>query len=396
VNRGLCGAAGAWSRLAFVAWMGAFTAGCAGIRLGDPSVRSPRRGDLSLRWHRRLTEPAALDWASLVRGGVAHDAVRDRVFVGAADQGLRAFRASDGALLWRFEALGRVDSTPMLDGDTLVFGASDGAIYSVNSERGSLRWRTSVGAEVVHAPTRVGRWIVVVTGADAVAALDAETGVRGWTYRRSAPGGISSSGHAGLTVRDGRIFTGFSDGTAVALDGSDGSVIWEQDTAAEFESAEGQNEGHQAIDIDTTPVVLGDSVFVASQAVGLLALDALGGARRWTASAITGVTALGTDGDALLVSSVEQGLIRIDPFDGRPIWSRDLESRAIVNIQPLGRGRMLATSADAGMWVVSIGDGAIRDGLRPGRGIAAPVLSTADSRLFVHSNADVLYALEVR
>ncbi len=383
--------------LAFAAvFAGAVAAGCAGVQLGDTLVRAPRQGDLALRWHRRLTEPAALDWASLVRGGVAYDPSRERLFVGAVDQGMRSFRASDGAMIWRFEALGRVDSTPTLDGTAVIFGASDGAVYSVDSERGTLRWRTGVGAEVVHAPTRVGRWIVVVTGADAVAALDAETGVRGWTYRRSAPGGISSSGHAGLTVRDGRIFTGFSDGTAVALDASDGSVLWEQDTAAEFESSEGQNEGHQAIDIDTTPVVLGDTVYVASQAVGLLALDVLGGARRWTAPRLTGVTALGTEGGALVVSSVELGLIRVDPFDGRILWTRDLESRAIVNIQPLNRGRILVTSADSGMWVLSVADGAVRDGLRPGRGIAAPILSTPDARLFVHSNADVLYALDVR
>ena len=169
--------------------------------------------------------------------------------------------------------------------------------------------------------------------------------------RRWAPGGIWSSGHAGLTVRDGRIFTGFSDGTAVALDASDGSVLWEQDTAAEFESAEGQSEGHQAIDIDTTPVVLGDTVYVASQAVGLLALDALGGSRRWTAPRLTGVTARGTEGEALVVSSVELGLIRVDPFDGRILWTRDLESRAVVNIQPLNRGRPLVTSGDSGLGV---------------------------------------------
>jgi outer membrane protein assembly factor BamB len=371
------------------------SAGCAGVRLGDTAANAPRVGDLSLRWHRRLTESAALDWASLVRGGVAYDHGRDRVFVGGVDQGLRAFRSEDGAMLWRFEALGRVDSTPLLDGESAVFGASDGAVYSVDSETGRLRWRTVVGAEVVHAPVRAGRWILVVTGADAVAALDANTGARGWTYRRSSPGGISSSGHAGLAFVEGRLFTGFSDGMAVCLDPSDGSVIWEQDTAAEFEAAEGQSEGHQAIDIDTTPVVIGDTVFVASQAVGLLALDKVGGARRWTAANITGVTALGTDGRALFASSTEAGFVRVDPFDGRVLWSRDLDSRAVVNIQSLSRGRLMVGSADRGLWIVRGSDGVVVDGLRPGRGIAAPVTLTPDSREFVHSNADVLYALDL-
>jgi outer membrane protein assembly factor BamB len=242
---------------------------------------------------------------------------------------------------------------------------------------------------------RAGRFLIVVTGADAVAAIDAQTGARGWTYRRSPPGGISSSGHAGLLVNDGRLFTGFADGTAVCLDPTDGSVIWEQDTAAEYESADGQNEGHQAIDIDTTPVVVGDTVFMASQAVGLLALDKVGGARRWSNARLTGVTALGSDGRSLFASSLEAGVVKLDPFDGRVLWARDIEAGAVVNMQAISRDRMLVSSLDRGLWVMRSTDGSVVDGLRPGRGIAAPISLTPDSRIFVHSNADIVYALDL-
>lgn len=339
-------------------------------------------------------EPSALDWAPVIRGGVAYDHSRNRIFVGSVDRGFRAIRSEDGALLWRFEALGRIDSTPLLTGTSVVFGASDGAVYSVDSETGRLRWRTVVGAEVVHRPVRVGRF-VIVTGADAVTSIDAETGTRGWTYRRSPPGGISSSGHAGLLVDENRVFTGFADGTAVCLDPTDGSVIWEQDTAAEFESADGQNEGHQAIDIDTTPVVIGDSVFVASQAVGLLALDKVGGARRWSNPRLTGVSALSTDGQSLFASSLEAGVVKIDAFDGRVSWARDLDAGAVVHMTPISQGRMLIVSIDRGVWVMRSADGTVVDGLRPGRGVAAPISLTPDSRTFVHSNADIVYALDL-
>ncbi len=368
---------------------------CASAGFGDPTARSMRSGDLALRWQRRLVEPAALDWAPVIRGGVAYDHGRDRIFVGSVDRGFRAIRSEDGALLWRFEALGRIDSTPLLDDGAAIFGASDGAVYSVDSETGRLRWRTVVGAEVVHAPVRAGRFLIVVTGADAVAAIDAQTGARGWTYRRSPPGGISSSGHAGLLVNEGRLFTGFADGTAVCLDPTDGSVIWEQDTAAEYESADGQNEGHQAIDIDTTPVVVGDTVFMASQAVGLLALDKVGGARRWSNARLTGVTALGSDGRSLFASSLEAGVVKLDPFDGRVLWARDIEAGAVVNMQAISRDRMLVSSLDRGLWVMRSTDGSVVDGLRPGRGIAAPISLTPDSRIFVHSNADIVYALDL-
>jgi len=342
-------------RAAACSLLGLLIVQCAGVQLGDTATRSPRAGDLALRWQRRLVEPAALDWAQVIRGGVAYDHQRDRLFVGSVDRGFRSIRSEDGAMLWR----------------------------------------TVVGAEVVHAPVRAGRFVIVVTGADAVAAIDAQTGARAWTYRRSPPGGISSSGHAGLVVDENRLFTGFADGTAVCLDPTDGSVIWEQDTAADFESEDGQNEGHQAIDIDTTPVVIGDTVFVASQAVGLIALDKVGGTRRWSNARLTGVTALGTDGRSLFASSLEAGLVKLDPFDGRVLWARDLDAGAVVNIRSVSRGRLLVSSIDRGLWIVRASDGNAIDGLRPGRGVAAPVSLSPDSRLFVHSNADIVYALDL-
>jgi outer membrane protein assembly factor BamB len=382
-------------RIAACSLLGSLLVQCAGVRLGEHETRSPRTGELAFRWQRRLVEPAALDWAPVIRGGVAYDHQRDRLFVGSVDRALRSLRSEDGAMLWRFEALGRIDSTPLLDGDTVYFGAGDGALYSVDSESGRLRWRTVVGAEVVHAPVRVGRFVIVVTGADAVVAVDAHTGARAWTYRRLPPGGISSSGHAGIVVDENRLFTGFADGTAVCLDPTDGSVIWEQDTAADFEAEEGQNEGHQAIDIDTTPVVLGDTVFVASQAVGLLAFDKVGGSRRWSNTSLTGISALGTDGRSLFASSLQAGLVKVDPFDGHVLWARDLDAGAVVHIRSVSRGRLLISSIDRGLWVVRASDGTVIDGLRPGRGVAAPVSLSPDSRLFVHSNADIVYALDL-
>lgn len=366
---------------------------CAGLQLGE-QIASPRQGQLALRWRRELNDASALDWASIIHGGPVFDHERSRVFVGGVDNALRAFRSDDGALLWRFQTLGRVDSTPLIAEDSVVFGAGDGAVYAISADTGRLRWRTLVGAEVTHAAVAWHDVILVVTGADAIVALDRTTGARRWTYRRTPAGGISSSGHAGLTLVDGKVYSGFSDGTVACLDASDGSVVWEQDTAAEFESAEGQNEGHQAIDVDTTPLVLRDTVYVASQAVGLLALDALSGARRWTAGRVTGVTSIEPHEQSLLIGSTDLGVIRVDQFDGRVVWARDIGSRSVQSIRTLWNGWLGVSCGDAGLWILRASDGQIVDGIRPGRGVSSPIEVSVDRRIFVHSNSDVLYVLD--
>jgi outer membrane protein assembly factor BamB len=107
------------------------------------------------------------------------------------------------------------------------------------------------------------------------------------------------------------------------------------------------------------------------------------------------VTALGTDGRSLFASSLEAGLVKLDPFDGRVLWARDLDAGAVVNIRSVSRGRLVVSSIDRGLWIVRASDGNAIDGLRPGRGVAAPVSLSPDSRLFVHSNADIVYALDL-
>ncbi|MFO0653407.1 MAG: PQQ-binding-like beta-propeller repeat protein [Polyangiales bacterium] len=91
-----------------------------------------------------------------------------------------------------------------------------------------------------------------------------------------APDGITGGGHAGLLFDGTRIYTGFSDGRAVAIDPADGTPIWERDTGVDSEAADGANEAHRTIDVDDAVLVDGN-LFVASYTAGLYALDPAGG-----------------------------------------------------------------------------------------------------------------------
>ena len=77
------------------------------------------------------------------RAGTELDTGRRRIFAGSRDNGMYALQAQDGAVLWRFETLGPVQSEPCYDSkeDALYFGSNDGALYKVNATTGSLLWR---------------------------------------------------------------------------------------------------------------------------------------------------------------------------------------------------------------------------------------------------------------
>ncbi|MCI5738350.1 MAG: PQQ-like beta-propeller repeat protein [Ruminococcus sp.] len=54
-----------------------------------------------------------------------------------------------------------VESTPVLDGDTLVFGASDGNLYQISTADGAVLQTVAVGAPIFgKAANADGDWIV--------------------------------------------------------------------------------------------------------------------------------------------------------------------------------------------------------------------------------------------
>lgn len=384
-------------RLAVAAFcLGAFACGCTLSRGAfiEPTPLPTRAGVLELRWRRRTADLWALDWRPTFHGSPAVDPGRRIVYAGSVDGGLYAMGAEDGALAWRFETLGRVDSTPVVDRDLVLFGSDDGALYAIDADRGTLRWRFPTPAEVTHAPVVIGDSVYFVNANDSVYAVRRADGVSRWRYRRNPVGGISLSGHAGLTRVGNRLYTGFSDGTVTCLDANDGSVLWEQDTSNDLENIEERNEAHEAIDVDTTPVVIGDTVFVASFTAGLYALDPVGGGRRWRLENVVGVAALGADGRYLYAASSSLGLLKIDPYDGSIQWARDLGSRGIAGVVPVGGGMIAVPTTDRALWIVRGSDGEPIDGVAPGRGFgAAPTL--AGDRLFAESSGGVLYAFRV-
>ena len=67
---------------------------------------------------------------------------RRQVFVASTDaHTLHALAAGDGREIWRFTAGGRIDSSPTVWNQTVLFGSADGWIYCVGAADGALAWR---------------------------------------------------------------------------------------------------------------------------------------------------------------------------------------------------------------------------------------------------------------
>jgi outer membrane protein assembly factor BamB len=371
------------------------SSGCAGLKLGTRDrpdlnqVAPALRHDLA-RFQWRAPLVVATDLESHPRNRVipAVDPERGLVYVGGLDSGIHALRADDGLPIWRFQTLGPVEGAVVLDRGMVFVGCNDGALYALDALTGVQRWRFATTAEVVRAPIVTADTVFLVNADDTVFAVNRGTGEQRWRYHREPPGGITASGHAGLLSARGKLYTGFADGTVVALDPGDGTATWERDTAADAEESDA-TEAHRVIDVDTTPVLLEGSLFVASQSTGLYSLDPEGGGVRWRIDWMTAVSSLASAGRYLYATSSTLGLLKIDPSDGSVLWARDYGSGA-MQVMDAGGGLLMVPSASQALWLVRARDGEVLEGL--GRGGVTGMPVRAGNWIFFGTNLGALQA----
>jgi outer membrane protein assembly factor BamB len=398
--------------------LGVATAGCGAMRAGahpelPPFVERPN-GAMSVMFQRDIRADSRIAGEPYERGQAELDPVRGRVFVGSSDRGLYALQADDGAVIWRFETLGFVQSAPLYDAeeDVVYFGSNDGALYKVAARTGQLLWRFMTNAEVSRRPIVSGDLVYVANANDTLLALDRKTGALKWNQHRTPAMGMEVAGYSGPTLYRGKLYAGFSDGTVIAFDAKTGAERWSPvDLAAEVEAATGETP--QYLDVDTTPVVAelhaGPAVVVGSYVGGVFALDAETGSQIWANPGVAGVTELtyweeaarpSKNGEPaepprrlLIASSGTTGLWGLNPETGAEIWRQSLPSGGVSAPVPISGALMVSTSR-LGVFLISPLGGELIDGIHMADG-SSVTPATHGTRAYVLTNGGALLGLRV-
>jgi len=357
------------------------------MRAGPPEPLGEDR--LSLRWKfitaDRLTEVEPQEFA-------AATVYSDTVFIGSASGWFFALRASTGAVRWR-KRLVAVSCAPIVVAGVLYIGGADGTLLAVDSQTGVEKWRYQSRGPIEQSPVATGDLIVFSNEADQVVAVDTITGKFKWQYKAETPEEYTLRGHAGVMIDNDLIYTGFSNGTLAALRKDTGSVAWSTSLKAEAD---------RFMDVDATPVVVGEHVFASSSSGGVYSLDKATGLIRWRVpfwdagqpSSTGNVGGIATDGKMLYVSVADLGTYAID-LAGNVVWRVGAKDGG-EPAQPVVWNELLLYSlAHDGMFIADRRTGETLEYFDPGEGTSSPPTITADGRLFVMSNRGILYAFDL-
>lgn len=338
-----------------MAGIAVLTVGLAGVGCQTPAPRIPPTPLTELEGPTLTIEPVwrgvAGEGLSIAFRSLQPELRGERLYTVSPAGELRAYRGSNGNLLWR-ESLGTRISGGLAAGpDGLLYaGGREGVVVAFDPEARRIRWRQSVSSEVLAAPAVTGDRLIVRTLDGAVRALDRASGQPQWVYHGRVPGLTLRGISAPTPVLEGRLIVlGFDDGRLVGLRGRDGEVLWEVSVAL----PQGRNELERMVDIDARPLVdTGQGrVFVAAYQSGIVAIELRGGSKIWTQE-ISTYQDMARDDDRLYAVAEDGIVAAIDQRTGSIMWQQDkLRGRQLTAPTPQSDYLVVADRAGYVHWL---------------------------------------------
>lgn len=315
--------------------------------------------------------------------------VDGRLVIGSRAGKIVGLHVDDGRVLWTTPASGGIDGEARFDATRrhVYLGADDGNFYAINPEDGVIRWSYKAKGAIERVPEIGGDAVYLSTATDRVLALEARTGKWRWQYERETPEGFTIHGHSGPRLKDGIIYTGFSDGFLVALQAGSGEVVWARSLAGASD---------QFVDVDATPVLVGDTLIASSYSGGLYALRARDGDVRWRL-AMEGASAFQFAHGRLYVAAPREGIGALTT-EGHVLWRQGLADAGDLT-PPIAVGPYLVFSGTrAGLFIVERSSGKLLQLFNPGRGAcASAAVDSGDGRnVYLLANSGWVYALQLR
>ncbi|HUN27219.1 MAG TPA: outer membrane protein assembly factor BamB [Steroidobacteraceae bacterium] len=241
----------------------------------------------------------------------------DRVYAAGHSGEVAAFEVATGRRLWSRRTRAALAGGPGADADLVVVGSSAGDVFALRAADGHIRWHVNIAGEVLAAPAVTPRLIVVRAVDGKLHGLSPADGHEVWQVQQPVPS-LSLRGTSQPTVVGEVAICGYDNGKVVASNLSDGSSAWETLIAP----AKGRTEIERLNDVDATPRIDGNDVYVA-QFQGKVAMLALDTGQLWWSHDISSYRGLGIDDSDLFVSTSDGAVLALQRRTGSELWRQD-------------------------------------------------------------------------
>ncbi|MEN0060203.1 MAG: PQQ-binding-like beta-propeller repeat protein [Bdellovibrio sp.] len=296
--------------------------------------------------------------------------------------GVVAYDKISGQEKWRLPIPNGAEPSAAFIRDRLFIGASDGQFYSIEASTGLVQWSFATKAENLSAPLLDEGVVYFMAGNNVLYALDAATGRQLWLYSRQDTSQFSIRGGSKPALRNGILYAGFSDGSLVALQTKTGAVAWELLL----------NRNKRFRDIDASPILDGDLLYVAGYDDKLYCISADKGEVVWRVDG-GGYSAVTLLGDKLYYPSTQGEILALSKNSGNKVWSYKIKEGIGTQVVPYN-GVLVFGESQGKLRFLDPQTGKELGAFEPGRGIlSAPEVDEKARRVYFISGEANLYAM---
>ena len=330
-------------------------AGCSSSEPREQPAPVPEAsGDAEVReiWSRRIAEGMNGQYLFLSPG-----VYEKRVYAATENGYITSYNARNGRRDWWEKRDEQLIAGVGVDADHLYVVTRNGELIAL-SHKGKEQWRASLPNESLVPPQSNGRYVVVQTIDGELLAFSQSNGERRWQYDSNMPV-LSFRGNATPWIDGSRVIAGFDNGRVVALDAQSGAVQWEQALA----QPAGRTELERLVDVDSSPHVVGDTVYVSAYQGSVSALELRSGEERWSRE-LSSLEAPAVTDDYVVAAGADGTLVGFERSSRSEIWQhRELAWRQPT--APVGLGDHVVVGDFEGyLYAVDAADGTIDGRIR--------------------------------
>lgn len=255
-----------------------------------------------------------------------------------------------------------------------------GEVTALDAVSGAPAWTQRLEASITGAPMVSGGDVYVLTGDNRLVSLDAGNGRINWQLE-GTPARPGLLGYATPAMSGGTVIAPFSLGSVVGVKASDGSPVW----AAPVAGRRTGNAFGLVQELSGEPVVVGGTIYAGNARGASAAISSTSGEVKWTADEGALGPMLVAGGSVFMVSD-NLKLVRLNASNGSRIWAVDLpqyekdtarqRKTAYQSYGPtLAGGRLWVASSDGFLRAYDPASGAIVSALElPAAPASRPVI----------------------
>jgi len=373
---------------------------------GAPNPGAPTLGNTSFKevlplrvgWVRTLFDVSDEDTWRPVQYA-APEVADGVVYLGNTKNEFHAFDAESGNTLWISNTYGPVECRATVLDQVVIFGDGDGYVYCLDKTNGFVKWTYKVQGQVMGSIVTDGELVFVHTNHERLYALDVKDGRWKWMQQRNLPAGFTVKGECSPVLDGDRVLLGYADGYLFAYNAKTGQEVYK--TMLE--------EGERFYDVDATPVVDGQSIYVASFGGTFFCLSRENASIQWTLNSLGSVQSASVVGDFLFIADAAGFIRAVDKRNGIEQWSFDLRENDLKNslapkprrklkspTNPVPFGEVLIVGSSSGyLYGLDLQTGKQRWSFWPGYGVTAELVKNEEeTALYMHTNYGNLYCLK--